>query len=207
LNRQITDVDHNLGERRAQLRRWEEDAQRGDAAAAATEKEAAYAEVRQLTRRYLRERLAASLLKRTTERYRQKHQGPLLERAGQLFKRMTLGSFETLRTAYGIDEDPVIVGVRPDGKDLPVEGMSCGTAEQLYLALRLACLEARADGGLSLPLLLDDTLLDSDDARSRAVVDVCRDLGSKMQILLFTHHRSLLDWVQESAFAEARELI
>jgi uncharacterized protein YhaN len=207
LNRQITDVDQNLGERRAQLRRWEEDAQRGDAAAAATEKEAAYAEVRQLTRRYLRERLAASLLKRTTERYRQKHQGPLLERAGQLFKRMTLGSFETLRTAYGIDEDPVIVGVRPDGKDLPVEGMSCGTAEQLYLALRLACLEARADGGLSLPLLLDDTLLDSDDARSRAVVDVCRDLGSKMQILLFTHHRSLLDWVQESAFAEARELI
>ena len=90
---------------------------------------------------YLRLRLATAVLREGIERYRKKNEGPVLGRANDLFRRLTLGSFEGLRIDFDDDGEQVLAGVRPDGKTVLPTAMSEGTSDQLYLALRLASLE------------------------------------------------------------------
>ncbi len=64
--------------------------------------------------------------------------------------------------------------------------MSQGTADQAYLALRLAiCLLALPEGETA-PLILDDALVSFDDARLRLALELLRDLAGERQVLLFT---------------------
>ena len=90
---------------------------------------------------YLRLRLASAVLREGIERYRKKNEGPVLGRASDLFRRLTLGSFEALRIDFDDRGEQVLAGVRPDGKTVLPTAMSEGTCDQLYLALRLASLE------------------------------------------------------------------
>jgi exonuclease SbcC len=65
-------------------------------------------------RSYARVRLAGAVLSRVVQVYREQHQGPLLRRAGEVFARITLGSFLGLTVDYE-DDRQVLLGVRPDG--------------------------------------------------------------------------------------------
>jgi uncharacterized protein YhaN len=44
-----------------------------------------------------------------------------------------------------------------------------------------------------MPLVLDDVLIQFDDERSRAALEVIAELATRMQVLFFTHHRRLVD--------------
>ncbi len=66
--------------------------------------------------------------------------------------------------------------------------MNDGTQDQLYLALRLASLEKFSAGGEPLHLLVDDALVNFDNARARAALKVLANLGAKTQVIFFTHH-------------------
>ena len=90
---------------------------------------------------YLRLRLASAVLREGIERYRKKNEGPVLGRASDLFRRLTLGSFHALRIDFDDAGEQVLAGVRPDGQAVLPMAMSEGTCDQLYLALRLASLE------------------------------------------------------------------
>ena len=100
-------------------------------------------------------KIAAMMLSRAVEQYREKHQGPLISRASELFSRMTLHAFNRLRADYDDKGNPVLVGIRPEtGAPVHVEGMSDGTADQLFLALRLASQEEFA--GKTIVVVLPD---------------------------------------------------
>jgi uncharacterized protein YhaN len=144
--------------------------------------------------KYARLKIASLLLARTVEQYREKHQGPLIARAGELFAQMTLDSFSRLRADYDEKGNPVLVGIR-SGSEAPVHvtGMSDGSADQLYLALRLASLEQYLGKNEPLPFIVDDILLRFDDDRAMATLNVLADLSKKTQVLFFTHHRHLVD--------------
>jgi uncharacterized protein YhaN len=141
--------------------------------------------------RYLRLRLATALLREQIEQFRRQNQGPLLRRAGEIFAAVTGGSFEGLGTGFGDDDAPVLVGIRK-GAEVGVEGMSEGTRDQLYLALRLAAIEQHGTGHEPMPVILDDLLVTFDDERAGAVLPILRELGTRTQVLLFTHHRHLV---------------
>ncbi len=156
----------------------------------------AAARIRQDAARYLRLRLATRFLHNQIETYRARNQGPMLERAGELFRRMTGDSFSGLGTDYAADDSATLVGVKA-GIKVPVEGMSEGTRDQLYLALRLAAIQLHQLNHEPMPLILDDLLITFDDLRSRALLPMLQDLAGNAQVLLFTHHRHLLDLARE----------
>jgi uncharacterized protein YhaN len=81
---------------------------------------------------------------------------------------------------------------------VPVEGMSEGTVDQLFLALRLAAVEEAVDAGSRLPFLADDLFINYDDDRSAAGLQVLAELSRKTQILFFTHHRRLLELAEKA---------
>ena len=146
---------------------------------------------------YLRLQIAALILEQRIEDYRKKNQGPVLARAGELFAKLTLGSYANLRDELDESGKPILMGVRPNDLEVPVEGMSDGTRDQLYLALRLATLEQHLGKGEPMPFVVDDILIGFDDNRTRICLAVLAELALSTQVLLFTHHRRVLEQAGE----------
>jgi uncharacterized protein YhaN len=155
--------------------------------------EDALAKVRPAVEQYLRLRLASEILQRAVESYREKHQGQVLQRASELFSRLTLGDHYGLTTAFGDDDKPVLVAIRNDNEQVEVGGLSDGTRDQLYLALRLAAIEDHVTRVAPCPMVLDDILINSDDSRAAAALQVIAELAKSVQVLFFTHHRRLAE--------------
>lgn len=168
----------------------------GEAAAMEDAAQAALAKVRRLADRYLRVRLGNQLLKKEIERYRQENQDPILKMASRYFSELTLAAFPGLRSDLDDHGNPILVGVCPDGRIKTVEGMSSGTRDQLYLALRLATLEWRLEKHEPMPFIADDILVNFDDVRSEATLKALAELGKKNQVILFTHHQQIVRTVE-----------
>ena len=77
--------------------------------------------------------------------------------------------------------------------------LSQGTADQLYLAVRLAVCELVLPAEEPCPLVLDDALANFDDGRCALALEALARLGEERQILLFTCHS------REARLAEGRE--
>ncbi|MBU0966983.1 MAG: AAA family ATPase [Proteobacteria bacterium] len=164
------------------------------AAEAAEQAEQVLARIRRLADRYVRVKLAARVLQQEIERYREEHQDPILKLAAGYFRELTLGSFTDLRTDLADNGQPVLAGLRPDeARGVYVQGMSSGTRDQLYLALRLATLEWRLQSGETMPFIVDDILINFDDERVKATIRVLAGLAEKTQVILFTHHRQVVE--------------
>jgi len=146
------------------------------------------ARIMRLTERFIRVKLATKVLSDVIESYRAEHQGPVLKIASRYFEELTLGSFAALRTDIDDKGQAILIGVRPGGAWVKVEGMSNGTRDQLYLALRLATMEWRLQSGEPMPFIVDDILINFDDDRSRATLKAMAELAEKTQVILFTHH-------------------
>ncbi|MEZ5653109.1 MAG: AAA family ATPase [Burkholderiaceae bacterium] len=149
---------------------------------------------------FARTRLASAVLNRVVQRYREEHQGPLLRRAGEIFARITVGGFAGLTVDYDGDRQ-VLLGARPDGARVLVAGMSQGSRDQLFLALRLAAIEAHIAGRGPFPVIVDDLLVQFDDERAMATLAVLHELSARTQVLFFTHHRHLIDLAGDSPIA------
>jgi uncharacterized protein YhaN len=171
----------------------------GDAAADFRQQaESVAATLRQDAPRFLRLRLATFLLQRQIERFRKENQGPLLQKSGDVFRNITKGAFTGLSAEFNADDLPVLVGVRPDGSKTRVEGLSDGTRDQLFLALRIAALERHLLEHEPMPLILDDLLITFDDERAKAILPQLGALAKRTQIFLFTHHEHLVDLCRQT---------
>ena len=153
------------------------------AAEIAEESQQVLAGIKSLTERFIRVKLSTKILLDVIERYREEHQGPILKRASDYFRQISLGSFSALRTDINDQGRPVLIGVRPDGTWLKVDGMSDGTRDQLYLALRLATLDWRLESNEPMPFIVDDIMINFDDDRSRATIKALSGLAERNQII------------------------
>lgn len=202
LEQQLEDERGQVAQLQEQRRQLE---QAGDAAAvAAQEAEIAAAGALEHSRRYVRLKVAVALMEQQIEDYRRQHQAPLMRNSGKWFQRITGGSFEELAGEEDRPGHVVLMGVRANGSRVPVTGMSEGTRDQLYLALRLAALEHYLEDKSHepMPLILDDLLITFDDERAAAVLGALHELSRGTQVLLFTHHRHLLELARDTLGAE-----
>jgi uncharacterized protein YhaN len=175
----------------------------GDAAAVAQqEAEALVARIARQARAYARARLAGALVARVAQTYRERHQGPVLRRASEIFARITLGSFGGLVMDYE-DDRQMLLGQRPDGARLGVAGMSQGARDQLFLALRLAAIEEHLQEREAVPIVIDDLLVQFDDGRAAATLQVLAELARRTQVLFFTHHGHLCELATATLAADA----
>ena len=153
-------------------------------------------------------RVASACLHAGIEQHRKKNEGPLLRRASEIFQQITLGGFERLRADFNDRGKPVLVGIRgaeiegategaSRGDSVEIVGMSDGTRDQLYLALRLASLETWLDHHEPIPFIVDDLLIHFDDQRAAATLQVLAQLSRRTQVLFFTHHSHLVALARE----------
>ena len=134
--------------------------------------------------------MAARLLTAAIERYRQQHQSPIVERASHAFATLTGGRWSGIAVDY--DEDPPRLGALRDGRLLGVDALSEGTADQLFLALRIAAIIDHAGRATPLPFLADDLFVTFDEGRTEAGFRLLGELGETTQVIVFTHHEHVV---------------
>ncbi len=126
---------------------------------------------------------------------RQAQTGPV-DRAGEVFSTLTLGAFQGLQVEQR-DEGGAplryVSGLRSNGERVAPQQMSDGTRDALWLSLRVAAIEDLLDQGHRVPVVLDDVAVHLDDDRTRAMLQVFGELAQKTQVLLFTHHRAVVE--------------
>ncbi len=165
---------------------------------AASDRQTVLSEMREVAEQVVYLKGASILLKWSMDRYRKENQGPLLLKASGLFSHLTLGSFDSLGVDYD-DEDRVrILGFRKDGSAIGVSQMSTGTADQLFLAIRLSAVDDFLGHSAAFPFVADDLLINLDDQRAKAALKVLWSLSEKTQVIFLTHHQHLVDLGRET---------
>ena len=198
LGLQLEEAEHErdrLAIERQNARRTLDEISGGDKAARAeATRQEALADMSEVAERYVRVYAQYRLLEHITERYRERSQGPLLARAGQLFGELTLGAYT------GLEVDGDVAGLlarRADSRLVPLGGLSDGTRDQLYMALRLAALELYLDSARPMPFIADDLFINYDDRRSLAGLRQLVEISRRTQVVFLTHHAHVVDLAQE----------
>jgi uncharacterized protein YhaN len=196
LNHEKSELDQSIGSQRTELAKMDGSAR---AAELAEEIQLVLGRLESDIEHYARLRIASKILNRAMERYREKSQGPILKHTTDFFNQITRGSFQGIRAEFDDAGQPVLVGVRAGGKEIvPVEGMSDGTSDQLYLALRLAGLRDYLERNEPIPFIVDDILIKFDDDRAVAALQALGRLSEQTQVIFFTHHRHLLELARKN---------
>ncbi len=171
-----------------------------DAARAEAQRQEALARMTNAVERFVRVHTAARLLRWSIERFRENQQGPMLRSASKVFLDLTLGAFCKLTVDY--ESEPLkLSGQRASGELVAIEGMSEGTRDQLYLALRLAALQLQLQQTVALPFIADDLFINYDDERARAGLLALGQLSESTQVIFLSHHAHLVP-VARSVFGE-----
>lgn len=149
---------------------------------------------------YLVTTMQYRLLRDQLEAYESRHASPLLDAAGRVLERLTGGFCVGLRAIEQGNQRFLRV-VRADEVERQPGELSEGTADQVYLALRLAAIsqlqnERIARGEVPLPVALDDILITFDDRRAAATLRVLAELARNWQIIVFTHHDHLAEIIR-----------
>jgi uncharacterized protein YhaN len=75
--------------------------------------------------------------------------------------------------------------------------LSKGTAEQLYLAMRISFAREYAKQVIPLPLIMDDILVNFDSQRLKSTLEVIAQVAKKQQIIFFTCHNHMVEIMDE----------
>jgi uncharacterized protein YhaN len=134
-----------------------------------------------------RERAAVGvLLEEVRDEYEKFRQPETLREASTYLAKLTGGKYKRIWTPLAND---ILLVDTEDGDALPVEVLSRGTREQLFVSLRLALVAAYARRGIHLPMILDDVFVNFDAERTKTAVTVLREFARDgHQLLVFTCH-------------------
>ncbi|MGU3493095.1 AAA family ATPase [Xanthobacteraceae bacterium A53D] len=164
---------------------------RTGAAGAAQEAQGALIAVADAMERFTRAHVAQRLLTVAIDRYRERHHNPVVTRASEAFARLTCGRWSGIGIDY--DETPPRLAALREGRMVTLDGLSEGTADQLFLALRVAAIEEHARRATPLPFIADDLFVSFDEARTAAGFTLLRELAAVTQVIVLTHHDHLVD--------------
>ncbi|MDL2407268.1 AAA family ATPase [Rhizobium calliandrae] len=157
------------------------------------EKLSAEREAKDLARQWVVLKLAARMLTSSMEAYREHQADPVITRAGDLFSLLTSRRFTRLVEEHDEKDVLQLLAERSGGERVPLEGLSEGTGDQLYLALRLAFLEDYSSRNEPAPLIVDDIFQTFDDDRASAGLKALAGTTEHFQTILFTHEMSLVE--------------
>ena len=124
--------------------------------------------------------LAQQTLETAKQELQRRFAPRISQRAQELFGLLTDGRYQ--RIALGED---LTVSAAAEGEDTLRSSLwrSDGTADQLYLALRLAVAEELTPEA---PLVLDDAFVRFDDDRLKEILKILNQTGESKQVILFT---------------------
>ena len=138
--------------------------------------------------------LARHFMQRAMQRFEREHQPRMLQDVAALLQRMTLGRYVGL--SRKLDEQGTLQVRQADGTVKEPHQLSTGTREQLYLAIRLAYVLHYCREAEPLPIVMDDVLVNFDERRATATLEVLVELARQLQVILLTCHPNTIERVR-----------
>jgi uncharacterized protein YhaN len=165
-----------------------------DVAACQEEVNALEQEIRGLIREWRELALAKCAVEQTLDRFTRNRQPEVLKYASSVFNIVTDGHYERIIS----DENGKSLSVlgTKDEKKRPEE-LSRGTAEQLYIALRLGLASEMASQSAHLPIVMDDVFVNFDPERARRMASAIAEFSQEHQVLIFTCHPQTAKLMQD----------
>jgi len=171
------------------------------AAQAEEDRQHAIAKVTDISTEYFDVSLRSRVLRWAVERYKQENQSPLLARAQQIFAQLTQDRYVGL--LVDIDHAQPELSVRlASGKEIQLTGLSVGTRDQLFLALRLAAVELQISQSKALPFIADDLFVNFDEGRTTAGFKALAHLARHTQVFYLSHHAHVVDLANNAVAGE-----
>lgn len=149
------------------------------------EEEDLRSELELLSEEWVTIRLAKWLMRMARSRYEKERQPEVIFKAGNFFKRMTLGEYSSIVSPLGENRIEV---VSRDSSRKGIGQLSRGTAEQLYLSIRFGFIREFSMRSNSLPVIMDDILVNFDNRRAKETIKGIIQLAEENQVLFFTCH-------------------
>ncbi|MDQ0086755.1 uncharacterized protein YhaN [Paenibacillus anaericanus] len=129
------------------------------------------------------------LISRVRRIYEEERQPEVLRMASGYFAEMTGGVYRRIVLKMGSQE---LMAEHREHGAIESTYLSRGSAEQLYLAMRLALSEA-VSGHAKLPILLDDLFVNFDASRMGGAISVLKEVSNRHQIIMMTCHKHVVD--------------
>ena len=137
--------------------------------------------------------LSSSILKEALNRYEIERQPAVIERAGELFEKVTEGRYTKLSSHEDDQQRRSLRVIKSDGRGIDSQYLSKGTAEQLYLCVRLAYAMTFAERAVAMPLVFDDVLVNFDPKRCQQMARAIAMVADQHQVILFTCHPNIAE--------------
>lgn len=138
-----------------------------------------------LERQYAAIALAIETLGRADSELQSRFSPQLAQKAADYMDYLTDGRYDELVLARDLSAKARSAD-DPTPRDTAY--LSAGTADLLYLSVRLALCELTCPADDPCPLVLDDTLVNFDDARARRARALFGEIAQHRQVILFTCH-------------------
>ena len=138
-----------------------------------------------LERQYAALALAIETLGRADAELQSRFSPQLAQKAADYMDYLTGGRYDELVLARDLSAKARSAD-DPTPRDTAY--LSAGTADLLYLSVRLALCELTCPTDDPCPLVLDDTLVNFDDARAGRAMALFREIAQHRQVILFTCH-------------------
>jgi DNA repair exonuclease SbcCD ATPase subunit len=130
------------------------------------------------------------MLEQVCEVYETQRQPETLREASGFLKQLTGGKYTRIWTQLGKNQLRID---NQSGQALPLEVLSRGTREAVFIALRLALASAFSRRGVAVPLVVDDVLVNFDSHRAQLAAQVLKDFAAMgHQVIMFTCHEHIM---------------
>ncbi len=146
---------------------------------------------------------ALATLEESFRELRRNYSGELDSKTAEIFSALTMERYTGVAISKDFDinvKSEEVFGLKEAGF------LSTGTADQLYLSLRLAMSELICADSEPLPMFMDDPLAQYDDERTKKALAFMGEYGKRRQLVLFTCHSSIIEAAKEinTEFKEIR---
>ncbi|QGG59727.1 AAA family ATPase [Loigolactobacillus bifermentans] len=176
MTQQLQTTQQQLSDQRAELKRLAAD---GTAQTLRQKIAAQQAQVLALGQQWLQQNLAQQWILATLNAASAQRFPVLLQQAQHYFAQLTLNRYDKI----SFNAETLFVR-RRDGQKFSVEELSQGTAEQLYVALRLAFTQEIAKIK-ALPIIIDDGFVDFDQPRRQQMLKLLAEIAQHNQVIYF----------------------
>lgn len=143
------------------------------------------ARTQNLVDEWISDKLAASIIQTTLNRVTKDRFGEIISEINRYFSYLTDGKY----TNVLFKEEELFVQDK-EGRVIEVKTLSRGTAEPLYVAVRLAYI-IQLQNVIQLPIMMDDPFVNFDQKRKDRMHELLHNLSDQVQIIYFTFESSL----------------
>lgn len=155
-------------------------------------------EVDEKTEHYESLKLALEVMQEASDEMMKSFGPELNRRTASIFQRLTNGKYGSVFVSKDYD-----ISIQSGIHYREWKYLSSGTIDQAYLSLRLAITELISDKSSTLPLFLDDVLIQYDDERVKTALgflsSYAEEKGEEFQLLMFTCHKHIVEHTEDSA--------